>query len=176
MTKTIARNRDWMIREFADSDRDALVKYADNPKIAGQLRDRFPSPYTEADADKWLGVVARGGGRTSFAIADRVELIGGIGLEVQGDVQRRSAEIGYWLGEPHWGRGVASWAVRVLTGWAFENLDLVRIYATVFESNPASARVLEKAGYQLEGRLRKSVCKQGVLMDSLLYAILRETA
>ena len=174
MPKTIARQGEWIIREFAKGDRDALVKYANNPKVAGQLRDRFPSPYTAAEADAWLARVTEGQGRTSCAIADDRELIGGIGLEVLDDIHRRSAEIGYWLGEPHWGRGIATWAVRAVTAWGFAELDLVRIQATVFESNPASARVLEKAGYQLEGRLRRSIWKNGVLMDSFLYAILRE--
>lgn len=175
-TMTIAENEEWAIREFVPGDRDALVKYANNPRIAAQLRDRFPYPYTAADADAWLALVAARGDRTSFAITDDRELIGGIGLEVQEDVHRRSAEIGYWVGEPHWGRGVASWAVQAVTGWGFSELGVVRIFANVFESNPASIRVLEKAGYQLEGRLRRSVYKSGVLMDSFIYAIVSETA
>ncbi len=174
MPKVIARNRAWMIREFANEDRDALVKYANNPRIAGNLRDRFPSPYTPADADAWLAMVAQRSPLTNFAIADDRELIGGIGLGIQDDIHRRSASIGYWLGEPHWGHGIASWAVRAMTDWAFSELELVRIYANVFGSNPASAHVLEKAGYELEGRLRKSVYKNGVFLDGLMYAILRE--
>jgi RimJ/RimL family protein N-acetyltransferase len=170
---TIAQNSEWMIREFAGSDRSALVKYANNPMIAAQLRDHFPSPYTESDADAWLAFVGEGASHFGFAIADDRELIGGIGLQVQDDVHRRSAEIGYWVAEPFWGRGIATWAVRAVTEWGFAELDVVRIYAAVFESNPASARVLEKCGYELEGRLLRSVCKKGVLMDSFVFAILR---
>ncbi len=95
------------------------------------------------------------------------------GIGVAG-VNRHSAEIGYWLGEPFWGQGIATKAVRALTEYAFAHLDLVRIYGTVFEWNPASARVLEKAGYTHEGRLRKSITKDGKIIDQLLYAIVRE--
>lgn len=89
-------------------------------------------------------------------------------------MHRRSAEIGYWLGEPFWGRGIATAAVIAVTGYAFTRHDLVRLHAGVFEWNPASARVLEKAGYSLEGRLRKSVTKNGETIDQLLYATIRE--
>ena len=95
------------------------------------------------------------------------------GIGVAG-VNRRSAEIGYWLGEPFWGQGIATKAVGALTDYAYAHLDLIRLYATVFEWNPASARVLEKAGYAHEGRLRKSVTKDGKIIDQLLYAIVRE--
>ena len=86
---------------------------------------------------------------------------------------RRSAEIGYWLAEPFWGQGIATRAVRALSDWAFASFDLVRIFAAVFETNPASARVLEKAGFALEGRLRQSITKNGRTFDELLYARLR---
>jgi RimJ/RimL family protein N-acetyltransferase len=163
----------WCIRETAPADRAALVKYANNPKVAANLRDRFPSPYTDADARLWLTSVAGETPRTHFAIADESELIGGIGLELKGDVYRQSAEIGYWLGEPHWGRGIATLALRALTEWGFRELGLARIYAGVFETNPASARVLEKAGYVFEGRLRRHVTKGGRLLDELIYSALR---
>ena len=87
---------------------------------------------------------------------------------------RRSAEIGYWLGEPFWGRGIATAALRAVTDYAFAQHDLVRLHAAVYEWNPASARVLEKVGYVLEGRLRKSVTRDGQTIDGLLYARIRE--
>jgi RimJ/RimL family protein N-acetyltransferase len=158
------------IRDFADGDRAALVKYADNPGVVRYLRDRFPAPYTLADAGAWLVHVRRQRPPTQFAIATDTELIGGIGLDLKDDVYRRSAEIGYWLGEPFWGRGIATAAVTAVCAWGFRTLDLARIYATVFEPNAASARVLEKAGFVREGRLRRSVLKHGVLLDELLYA------
>ena len=103
-------------------------------------------------------------------IAPEEELIGVVGLTFQEDVYRRSAEIGYWLGEPFWGRGLATEAVIDATRMAFERFDLIRLFAQVFETNPASCRVLEKAGYVLEGRLRHSVVKKGRVLDQLLYA------
>jgi RimJ/RimL family protein N-acetyltransferase len=89
-------------------------------------------------------------------------------------VHRRSAEIGYWLGEPFWGRGIMSEAVPAFTAYAFATFDVCRLYASVFEWNPASARILEKAGYVCEGRLRKSVVKDGRTIDQLLFACVRE--
>ena len=101
-------------------------------------------------------------------------MVGSIGLTLQEDVHRRSAEIGYWLGEPFWGRGIMSEAVPAFTAYAFATFDVCRLYATVFEWNPASARILEKAGYVLEGRLRKSVTKDGRIIDQFLFACVRE--
>ncbi len=152
----------------------ALVKYADNRKIWLNLKDSFPNPYCEDDAREWIERASAPQSILAYAIASDEEAIGGIGLELQQDVHRRSAEIGYWLGEPFWGQGIATKALRALTEFAFANLDLARIYGTVFERNPASARVLEKAGYTYEGRLRKNVTKNGKTIDQLLYAIVRE--
>jgi RimJ/RimL family protein N-acetyltransferase len=100
--------------------------------------------------------------------------VGGIGLDLQADVHRHSAEIGYWLGAAHWGHGIATEAVRAVTAHGFSALDLCRIFAGVFAWNPASGRVLEKAGYTLEGRLRQAVIKDGQALDVVVYAILRE--
>lgn len=138
------------------------------------LRDSFPFPYTEMDARAWLGAAILQVPETAFAIATEDEAIGGIGLQPQYDVYRTSAEIGYWLGEPFWGKGIATLAVRGLTAHAFKTFDLVRIYASVFAWNPASARVLEKAGYRLEGRMRGAVIKDGKITDQLLYGITRD--
>ena len=111
---------------------------------------------------------------TNFAIASATEAIGGIGLELGRDVHRRSANVGYWLGEPYWGRGIATGALRAFTEFAFAEFDLVRIDANVYEWNPASARVLEKSGYECEGRLRRSITKDGQTIDQWLYAIVRD--
>ncbi len=101
------------------------------------------------------------------------QAVGAIGLERNNDVYVRSAEIGYWVGEPFWGRGIATDAVRMMTDYGFSAFNLCRIYAGVFEWNPASSRVLEKAGYVCEGRLRKGVTKDGRTIDQWLYAIVR---
>ncbi len=164
------------IRSYRSGDGPALVRYADNRAVSRHLRDRFPYPYTPEVAAGWLRHVAAQEPETAFAIATREELIGGIGLELGEDVHHRSAEIGFWLGEPFWGRGIVTAAVVAFTPWAFERFDLLRIWAGVFESNPASARVLEKAGYAFEGRLRSAVVKDGRTLDELVYARLREPA
>jgi len=165
---------EWNIRSFTPSDAEALVRYANNRRISINLRDRFPCPYTRADADAFLAAAWAQQPESDFAIASRNELIGGIGFHPQADVHRLSAEVGYWLGEPFWGRGIATAALRALTEWVFATTALVRLYAHVFEWNPASARVLEKAGYTLEGRMRRSVIKDGQVIDQLIYAMVRE--
>ena len=163
----------WCIRSFTASDAEAIARYANNPRIAINLRDRFPFPYTLADAEGYLRAVWAQQPESDFAIASRSEVIGGIGLQRQKDVHRLSAEVGYWLGEPFWGRGIATLALRAFSEWAWATTDLERLHAGVFDWNPASARVLEKAGYTLEGRLRRSVIKDGKLIDQLIYARLR---
>jgi RimJ/RimL family protein N-acetyltransferase len=163
----------YLIREFRDSDIERLVQYADNENVARHLEDRFPHPYTEEKARDWLAYVAEQDPLTNFAIAEESGLIGGIGFQKREDVYRRTAELGYWLGGPFWGLGIAPRAVRAITEWAFESFGLERIQARVFEANPASCRVLEKAGFTYEGRLRRSVLKLNVIMDQVVYAILR---
>jgi ribosomal-protein-alanine N-acetyltransferase len=151
-----------------------LILYANNRNIWINLRDRFPYPYTAADADQWIRQATEEAPQTHFAIVIGKSMIGGIGLEPGTDIFQRSAEIGYWLGEPFWGRGIATEAVRAITNYAFSTFNLCRIYAGVFEWNPASMRVLEKAGYMREGRLTKSVFKDGRVIDQFLYAMIRE--
>ncbi|MEI7926127.1 MAG: GNAT family protein [Chloroflexota bacterium] len=156
------------IRSWRASDLESLVLHADNPRIAANLRDVFPSPYTRADGEAWLAMTEAH--RTNFAIEVGGAAVGGIGLRLGEDVHRRTAEIGYWLGEAYWGRGIVTEAVGALTRWGIEAFDLVRIDAHVFAPNVASARVLEKNGYALEGRLRKRVEKRGEILDALVYA------
>src|ERR1041385_6722312 len=162
------------IRSWEWRDREAIVRYGNNRKVSINLRDRFPYPYTDRDARNWLEAVIDAEPETTFAIDVAGEAVGGIGYTMQYDVDRRSAEIGYWLGEEVWGRGITTAAVIAVTDHAFANHDLCRLYAHVFAWNPASARVLEKAGYTFEGRLRKSVTKEGQTIDQLIYAMIRE--
>lgn len=162
------------IRSWEWSDRNAIVRHANNRNVWLNLRDRFPHPYTLADARNWLDMVVGAKPETNFAIVVDGEIAGGIGYTIQPDVGHRSAEIGYWLGEDYWGRGIVTEALIAVTEHAFANNDLCRLYAHVFEWNPASARVLEKAGYTFEGRLRKSVTKNGQTIDQLMYAMVRE--
>lgn len=162
------------VRSWERRDRDAIVRHANNRNVSINLRDRFPYPYTVNDARTWLDMVVGIKPETSFAIAVAGEAIGGIGFTLQSDVGRRSAEIGYWLGEEFWGRGITTDALKAVTNYAFANFDVCRIFAHVFEWNGASARVLEKAGYTFEGRLRKSVTKNGQTIDQLMYAVIRD--
>jgi [ribosomal protein S5]-alanine N-acetyltransferase len=167
LTTCTVRSWDWR-------DRDAIVRHANNRNVWINLRDRFPHPYTTNDARRWLETVVDLKPETNFAIAVADEAVGGIGFTVQHDVARRSAEIGYWLGEAFWGRGITSEALIAVTDYAFSNYDVCRLYAHVFAWNGASARVLEKAGYVFEGRMRKAVTKDGQTIDQLMYAMIRE--
>ena len=165
---------EWQIRSFRPEDAPSLAKYGDNRAVWRNIWDRHPYPYSVADAEEWIRFAMEQEPETIFAIASPTEAIGCIGMQPQDDVARLSAEVGYWLGEPFWGRGITSGALRTLTRYAFDTLDLVRLYATVMEWNPASARVLEKVGYEYEGLLRKSAFKDGEIIDQWLYAIVRE--
>ena len=161
------------LRSWRRGDEASLVRYADNRNVSRNLKDRFPSPYTAADAEAWITYASGQRPATSLAIAVDDAVVGGIGIDVGADVFRRSAEIGYWLGEPFWGRGIATEALGAMTEYAFEHFDICRLEAGVFEWNPASMRVLEKNGYVLEGRARLGIVKDGRIGDRLLYALVR---
>ncbi len=165
---------DLQVRSWGHSDVASLAGYANNRNVSINLRDAFPYPYTWEHAEAWVRFTSRQQPETNFAIATEAEAIGGIGFRLGDDVFSGTAEVGYWLGEPFWGKGIATRALRAATDYAFAAFDLARIEAHVYEWNPASARVLEKAGYLLEGRLRKSVTKNGKTIDRLLYARVRE--
>jgi RimJ/RimL family protein N-acetyltransferase len=161
------------LRSWRSGDEPSLVRHADNRNVSRNLKDRFPSPYTAADAHEWIAHASAQVPPTSLAIVVGGAAVGGVGIELGTDVFRRSAEIGYWLGEPFWGRGIATEALRAMTAYAFERFDICRLEAGVFDWNPASARVLEKNGYVLEGRARLGVIKDGRMGDRLLYALVR---
>ena len=165
---------EYMIRDWKKSDAESIAYYANNPNISIRLRDRFPNPYTIYDAEGFLAAVSRQDPRMAFAIATRDEAIGGIGLDAGSDVYRFTAELGYWLGEPFWGKGIMTEAVTRFTAWAFEERSLYRIYANVFATNTASTRVLEKAGFEFEGCLRAGVFKNDQILDQLLYARVKD--
>jgi ribosomal-protein-alanine N-acetyltransferase len=161
------------IRPWTMQDVPALVKYANNRKIWLNMRDLFPHPYTEASAYAFMELVALQSPTTFFAIATKAEAIGGVGVTLKQDVHRLTAELGYWLGEPYWGKGIMTEAVGKFTEYAFEAFDLKRIYAEAYATNVTSCRVLEKAGFEFEGRLRSSAIKDGVVLDQLLFARIR---
>ena len=161
-------------RPWRRGDEESLARHADNRKIWLNLRDRFPHPYTLRDAEEWVGRVVPQDPATHFAIAVADEAVGGIGFDIKQDVERRSAEIGFWLGEAHWGRGITTAAVRAVTQYAFGSFDLCRIFGQVFEWNTASMRVMEKCGYQREARLKRAATKDGRTIDIYVYATLRD--
>jgi len=167
---------DVILRPWRDDDAETLARLADDPRVASMLRDRFPHPYSRADAESFIAFASSQATVTNFAIEATGEIAGGIGLEPFADVHRLTAEIGYWLGPRYWGRGLATASVVALTRHAFDALALTRVQAGVYEWNPASARVLEKAGFTLEGRMRKHVTKNGRTGDVLLYARVRPDA
>src|SRR3712207_1614482 len=160
-----------VLRPWREDDEPSLVRHANNYEIWRRLRDRFPHPYTHADAEQWIAIVQRQATQTHFAIEVRGEATGGIGLELGSDIERRTAEIGYWLGEAFWGKGITTAAVRAVTSYGFEALNLTRIFAVPFASSSASIRVLKKCGYIREGRMRRSAIKEGVVLDQVLYAL-----
>jgi ribosomal-protein-alanine N-acetyltransferase len=160
------------VRSWRPSDVDSLVRHANNRRIWMSLRDAFPHPYRTHHARDYIRSTIDRRPETSFAIAADGEAVGGIGYVLHPDVERVSAEIGYWLGEAFWGRGIATEAVRAVTPYAMAAHGLTRVYAVPFAWNSGSCRVLEKAGYVLEGRLRKSAIKDGQLTDQLQYAFI----
>lgn len=162
-----------VLRRWKKGDVKSLVFHANNRKVWINLRDSFPNPYTTRDAKEWIASASKLKPLTIFAITVDGLAVGGIGIHPRGDVERRCAEIGYWLGETHWGQGIATEALKAVSDYAFKNFDLCRLYAPVFAWNPASARVLKKAGYRLEGRLKKSIIKDDKTIDSWLYALVR---
>ncbi|MFN0121311.1 MAG: GNAT family N-acetyltransferase [Blastocatellia bacterium] len=167
------KNSQFLLRAWREGDEHALARHANHPGIARWMRDIFPHPYTVADGQRWISIANAGKNELNFAIDIDGETVGGVGLITQTDIFHRSAEIGYWIGKDFQGRGIVTAAVRAITDFAFANLDLCRIWAGVFENNAASARVLEKAGFAFEARMRRHVTKNGVTMDLLLYAIVR---
>lgn len=162
-----------VIRQWKNEDLQELVSQANNVNVWNNLRNYFPHPYTEEHGKAWLEKVVDALPAINMAIEADGKLAGGIGLILNGDVYIKSAEIGYWLGEQYWGKGIATEAVRQMTEYAFYYFDLVRLYAEVFETNKASMRVLEKNGYYLEGVRRKAVFKNDVLMDDYIWVKLK---
>lgn len=159
------------VREWRVGDEEPLVRHANNREIWRNLRDQFPHPYTRADAEEWIAIASRQSPPSSFAIETDGEPVGGIGLKLRDDVERVSAEIGYWLGESLWNRGIMTAAVRAVTEHGFAQFSLTRVFAVPLLSNTASHRVLEKAGYVREGVLRRSAIKDGQVLDQVLFAI-----
>jgi RimJ/RimL family protein N-acetyltransferase len=159
-----------VLRPLVASDAISLATHANDRDVWLNLRDRFPHPYTVRDAERYIASLDAEERPTSFGVVIDGEAAGTIGLVPGEDIARRTAEVGYWLGRRFWGRGVVTEALRAVTDHAFAELDMHRVFAVPFVHNAASRRVLEKAGYVLEGRMRRSALKAGEILDQWLYA------
>ena len=174
MTPTLPLGIDgWCLRGWRDADAPSLAQLADNVEVWRHMSDRFPHPYTLEVARRWVsrGHLEFGGQNWAIALDDLA--VGGAGLHPGHGEIACAAEIGYWLGQPYWGRGVATQVVRALAGRALALPGVVRVYAGVHADNPASMRVLAKNGFEREGLLRQSTLKAGRPIDRVIYAKIR---
>lgn len=168
---------DFILRPWRREDVEDVLRYANNEKIARNLRNIFPYPYIRTDAESFVNSCLEADETCQMfrAIEAEGRAVGSIALCRGGDVYVRTAELGYWLAEDYWGQGIMTQAVRQICREGFEQWDdLVRIYAEPYARNAPSRRVLEKAGFALEGVLRQNVFKEGEVCDSCMYALLRE--
>lgn len=164
----------FILRPWNPTDAPALVKHANNPRVAANLRDGFPYPYTPGAAKRWLEMVGNNREDVILAIEIHGEAAGGIGLHGMKDVYRYNGEIGYWLSEAYWGKGIMTEAVGVLVNYAFEQTHWLRLFACIYENNPSSMRVLKKNGFKPEAIHRKAIMKEGKFMDEHLFALLKD--
>jgi ribosomal-protein-alanine N-acetyltransferase len=161
------------LRPWKISDLDRLVQLADNPKIAANLMDRFPHPYTREAGENFINMAISSQPESVLSILVDNEVAGGIGVHPQQDVYRKNAELGYWLAEEYWGKGIITEAIKLILPYAFENFDINRIFARPFGGNIASQKVLEKNGFHLEATLSGTFFKNGQYLDELIYGIRR---
>lgn len=163
-----------LLRSWSLSDSDALIRHANNPRIAASMRDGFPYPYGNDHAKGFLSFAISDHPSIFLAIEVQGSAVGGIGVHCLDDIYHRTAEIGYWLSEDYWGQGIVSDAVRALLPIAFTSRDIIRIQAGVFSNNPTSMHVLEKCGFSREAIHKRAITKQGKTLDEHLYVIFRE--
>lgn len=165
----------FVLRPWRAQDLQALVRHANDEQVPAGLSDRFPYPYTVADGQRFLAGEVIDLSEPVFAIEIDGEACGGVGAHPGRGERGQSAEFGYWLGKAHWGGGVMTRVVAAFVPWAMHELQLYRLQASVLDSNPASARVLLKNGFQEEGVQRAAVIKRGVLHDLRLFAKVRRS-
>jgi [ribosomal protein S5]-alanine N-acetyltransferase len=163
------------LRPLEETDAPAIATLANNYQIWRYVRDRLPHPYSLEDAVSFIQFTQSESRVLNFAIMYNQSLAGVTGLSLQQDIHRLNAEVGYWIGEPFWNKGIATKAVELITDYAFNTLHLHRLFAGVFHTNPASAKVLSKAGYTLECIARQAVIKEGKLLDEHRYVKLNNT-
>lgn len=164
---------EYLIRSWERGDEAALARNINNPNITGTLAARQPRSYSEEHARAWIDLCALEADPVNFAVTLGPDVIGSIGLTLQRGARRRSAEVGFWIAEDHWGRGIATQVLQTFSDYAFGQFDLLRLHAYVFAGNAASVRVLEKAGYVYEGTLAASITKDDRVIDEHIYALVR---
>lgn len=163
------------LRPWSAKDADRLAIIANNRKIFNNLRDGLPSPYSLSDAHDWLNtIIPINNPPRFFAITIDKYLIGSIGIVTKDDIYVKNAEIGYFLDEEYWGKGIITKAIKAATAYAFSVFDIVRVYAESFADNPGSRRALEKAGFICEAVIKNNIFKNGVVKDSCIYSVLKE--
>ena len=166
---------DFSLRKWSLEDIESVSHFANNEKIARNLRDVFPYPYTAEDAKGYIEMcIANENANLCRAIDVNGVAVGSIGVFPCADVYRKSAELGYWLAEDFWGKGIMTEATRQICAAAFEKFDIVRIYAEPYAHNQGSRRVLEKAGFAYEGTMKCGVYKNGQIYDYCMYALLKQ--
>ena len=165
-----------VLRPWKREDADDLAAVLKDRSILDNLRDGLPYPYTREDAVQFIAAMLSADPWKTYAFAITLDgrVVGSIGASRQENIHIRTAELGYYIGRQHWGQGVATSAVQQICAYIFEKTDILRIFAEPFAENIASCRVLEKAGFQLEGILRQNAVKNGVVRDMKLYAMVRE--
>jgi RimJ/RimL family protein N-acetyltransferase len=165
----------FILREWQLSDKESLAEQANNINIWNNVRDTFPHPYTVADAEAFISANRKKGKpNPDFAIVVDGKAVGGVGIIPQPGVERHTAELGYWLGEDYWGKGIMSEAVKQMVAYAFDNFPLLKLYSHVFDFNTSSKKVLTKAGFELEAVLKKASIKNDRIVDCYYYSKFKE--
>jgi len=165
---------DFILRPWTEEDLDSLIKYGNNKEIAKFMTDKFPHPYTEEKGKGFIEFATSETPNRILAIDIEGEASGGIGIHPQDDIERMNAELGYWLAEPFWGKGIMTEALKRMVEYGFENFDVTRIFARPYGTNIVSQKALEKAGFKLEATLEGTFYKDGEYLDELIYAVRRE--
>lgn len=167
---------EFILRQWRKEDAAEIAKAADNPRIAMNLRNSFPNPYTLEDAKRYINdcISKEGKNQITRAIEVNGKAAGSVGIFIKDDVYEKSGELGYWLSEDHWRKGITSRAVGMICREAFARFDIIRIFAEPFDCNAASRGVLEKSGFTYEGTMRSGVYKNGKVHSYCMYSLLRE--
>ena len=162
---------EFKLRSWNFNDLESLVKYANNYKIAKNLTNQFPHPYTKENGEAFIAMATKNDPLTIFAIEINRQAAGGIGLHLQQDIHCKNAELGYWLAEPFWGKGIITSAIKQIVAYGFKTFEIDRIFARPFGNNLGSQKVLTKSGFILEGKFEKTIYKFGEYQDELIYAV-----